>query len=276
MRQIKAMLSSPQAILAVAVFVVVAASSPACAQQTVFGATLMEAGQAVPEVSTEELRAILNGKSAVVFDARPFAEFSISHIPGSVNVAPKPGQPASLYVSDVAEVGRLVAYDRNAPMILYCNGPFCGKSKRLSEELVAAGYTNVRRYQLGIPTWRALVGLTQIGSDGVRYVWRNDMTAVFIDARSQAEFITGSLLRARNIPLSDVKAAKDDGRLPMEDHNTRIVVFGSTGAQARAVANEVAKNAFHNVSFYDGTYNELRESFGLNHQAPIDAVDRRP
>jgi hypothetical protein len=29
-------------------------------------------------------------------------------------------------------------------------GPFCGKSKRLAEELLEAGYTNVRRYQLGM------------------------------------------------------------------------------------------------------------------------------
>ena len=42
--------------------------------------------------------------------------------------------------------------------MLYCNGPYCGKSKRLSADLAAAGYTNVRRYQLGIPIWRALGG----------------------------------------------------------------------------------------------------------------------
>ena len=34
---------------------------------------------------------------------------------------------------------------------------------------------------------------------------------------------------AHNIPLSDVLAAKDDGRLPMEDHNTRLIVIGKDG-----------------------------------------------
>jgi hypothetical protein len=51
--------------------------------------------------------------------------------------------------------------------VLYCNGPFCGKSKRLSEELITAGYTNVRRYQLGIPVWRALFGVTEIEFAGL-------------------------------------------------------------------------------------------------------------
>ena len=42
-----------------------------------------------------------------------------------------------------------------ARVVLYCNGPFCQKSKRLAAELLEAGFTNVRRYQLGMPTWRA-------------------------------------------------------------------------------------------------------------------------
>jgi hypothetical protein len=51
-----------------------------------------------------------------------------------------------------------------------------------------------------------------------------------------------------------VKNAKDDGRLPMEDHNTRIIVFGRNGAQARTVAEAVVREAFHNVAFFDGPF----------------------
>ena len=46
-----------------------------------------------------------------------------------------------------------------------------------------------------------------------------------------------------------MKQAKDDGRLPMDDHNTRIIVFGSNAKDARAVADAIAGEAFHNVSF---------------------------
>ena len=44
----------------------------------------------------------------------------------------------------------------SSPIIRYCNGPFCGKSNRLAEELLEVGYANVRRHQLGAPVWRAL------------------------------------------------------------------------------------------------------------------------
>jgi rhodanese-related sulfurtransferase len=230
------------------------ADSPA----TIYETTLMESGQKTPEVSTNELRKILAEKSAMVFDARPLMEYSMSHIPGAVNVSEKPGVPISQYVSDVAEVGRVVGNDRSAPIVLYCNGPFCGKSKRLSEELIAAGYTNVRRYQLGIPVWRALVGVTEIELAGLLYVLREDKTAVFLDARGPEEFKAATIPGAKNLPLADVKKAKDDGRLPMEDHNARIIVLGRDGAQARAVTEAIAKEAFHNVSFFGGTFDELR------------------
>jgi rhodanese-related sulfurtransferase len=249
-----------------------AGGTPALAQtgSSIFQGTLMEANQKTTEVSTDELRQILKDGSATVFDARPHLEFSISHIPGALNVAAKPGVPMSVYVSDVAEINRLVA-DRSAPLVLYCNGPFCGKSKRLGEELVEAGYTNVRRYQLGAPTWRALVGVMQIELDGIRYVRDGDRTAVFVDARSADEFRAGSLPGARNIPAAEVVAAKDDGRLPIEDHNTRMIVFGASDEQVRAATAEIAKNAFHNVSYFSGTLEELMAGLG---EQPAVALDR--
>ena len=169
----------------------------------------------------------------------------------------------SQYTSDVAEVERLVAGDRTRGLVLYCNGPFCGKSKRVSDDLVQAGYTSVRRYQLGAPVWRALGEVMVTEADGVRYILERDGTAVFIDARDSSEFARGSLPAARNVPRSrvltgkdvgEMKAAKDDGRLPMHDHNTRIVVFGRDAKQARAVAEAIAREAFHNVSYFEGPY----------------------
>jgi rhodanese-related sulfurtransferase len=236
------------------------------ARATIYQATLQEPNQKTPEVSTEELRQILADQSAIVFDARPFQEYAVSHIPGAQNVSAKPGMPMSEYVSDVAEIGRLIGADKSRPIVLYCNGPFCGKSKRLSAELAEAGYTHVRRYQLGIPVWRALGGLTEIEPEGLRYVLANDRTAVFIDARDPEPFGAQTLPGTRNLPRSglkpgkdvgEVKAAKDDGRLPMEDHNTRIVVFGQDGAQAKAVAEAIAQEAFHNVAYFGGTFETL-------------------
>ncbi|HXG01972.1 MAG TPA: rhodanese-like domain-containing protein [Candidatus Binatia bacterium] len=249
--------------------ILVASVATAQSGINVLQGTLLEPNQKTAEVSTEELTKILAERSALVLDARPFMEYAVSHIPGALNVSAKPGVPMSVYVSDVKEIERLVGGDKTRPLVLYCNGRYCGKSKRLSEELLGAGFTNVRRYQLGIPVWRALGGVTQIELEGVKYVHASDRTAVFLDAREPEEFSAGTLSGARNLPASGlrpgkdagvVKKAKDDGRLPMEDHNTRIVVFGRDGAQARAVAEAVVREAFHNVTFFDGPFLTIKEA----------------
>src|SRR5205823_13272443 len=66
--------------------------SPLAAQDltqngSVFESTLLEPGQRTAEVSTDELRQVLRDGSAVVFDSRPHIEYSVSHIPGALNVA---------------------------------------------------------------------------------------------------------------------------------------------------------------------------------------------
>jgi len=234
---------------------------------SIHSAKLAESKQKTPNISTEELRQILADNSATVFDVRTYQEYAISHIPGVVNVEGKPGTTRGEFTSDVDEIGHIVDENRAAAIVLYCGGPYCGKSKRVAGELVEAGYTSVSRYQLGIPVWRALGGVTEIELEGIRYVLDGDQTAVFIDARGAAEFSDGTVASAQNIPAhliepdyggQEVKDAKQDGRLPMEDHNTRVIVVGDYAAQATVVAQALAWNAFYNVSYFPGTFAQLR------------------
>jgi rhodanese-related sulfurtransferase len=44
----------------------------------------------------------------------------------------------------------------------------------------------------------------------------------------------------------------------MTDHNTRIVVVGRTPGEARFVAQAIALEAFHNVSYFPGSFAEAR------------------
>ena len=252
-------------MLAAAVLVIGTLSVQATAQRAAPAAQ----EETTREISTEELQTILSSRSATVLDARPAAEYAISHIPGAVNVAPKPGVPMSMYVSDVAEIGRLLHGDKSAPLVLYCNGQHCGKSKRLAADLLDAGFSNVRRYQLGIPIWRAVGGVCEVELQGIHHIVAHDGTAVVIDTREAADFKKGSLRGARNIPRSlvlegkdvgEVKRAKDDGRLPMEDHNTRILVVGLDAADARYVAEALAREAFHNVSYFAGSFATVQKA----------------
>jgi rhodanese-related sulfurtransferase len=137
-----------------------------------------------PEMSTAELRAALTEGSAIVLDARPYEEYAVSHIPGARAVPAKPGTTPALYVADAAEIAKTIP-DKTQPLILYCNGLFCGRSERFAEDLTKLGYRNVRRYQLGAPGWRALGGVMQVEKPALLRLLAQDATSVLIDGRTE-------------------------------------------------------------------------------------------
>jgi rhodanese-related sulfurtransferase len=230
----------------------------AVAQFGIFQATLAEPNQTTEEVSTEEVRRILVDGSALIVDTRSFSEYVAGHIPGARVLD---GPPSA----HVTAVERLVNGDKSKALVLYCNGPYCGASRRLSDQLVAAGFSNVRRYQIGIPIWRALGGPTEVELEGIIRVFKLDKTAVFIDARSSEEFAKGSLPGARNLVLENVDATiqklasgpLENAPLPVDDFNTRIVLFGRDHAQARAIADLFSKKPWHNVMYFSGSFDTL-------------------
>ena len=230
------------------------AASAQTPRPSVYDTTLEETGQAVPEITTNQLIDILKFKTETVYDVRTAKEYAIAHIAGTVNIYEK-------------EVDQIIAKnpDPLTPMILYCNGPSCGKSKRTSEALVAAGYKNVRRYQLGMPVWRALSFTVQTDMLGLDYIFRGDHTAVFVDARTPAEHATATVPGAVNVQKGEATAANDDGRLPFTDKGTRVVVFGNSADQASVVAAEIAKKAYWNSSYFGGTLADLDAAGFIDH-----------
>ena len=209
------------------------------------------------EISTTQLRAALTDSTAIILDARPYEEYAVSHIPGARAVPAKPGTTPALYVADAAEVAKRIP-DKTQALILYCNGFFCGRSERFADDLSKLGYQNVRRYQLGAPGWRALGGVMQVEKPALLRLLAQDASSVLIDARPE-KGLKPRLRNAVPIPLPEASKAKDDGRLPMTDHNTRIFVVGANGAEARAVADAIVHDAFHNVTFFDGGIADLPE-----------------
>ena len=223
--------------------------------QSILQATIGEPNQKTAEVSTADVHRILTDGSAILLDTRKRAEYVAGHIAGAKNVAPAPSAPASDYIKAVEE---LVGGDKGKALVLYCNGPNCQASKQLSEQLLGAGFTNVRRYQLGLPMWRTLSGPVEIELEGVLRIYKVDQTAVFFDGRSADEFAKKSLPGTHNVPADKVKAEGLRGApTPSNDFNTRIVLFGRDGAQARVLADALAKTAMQNVSYFPGTFEEL-------------------
>jgi rhodanese-related sulfurtransferase len=215
-------------------------------------ATFVEQGAKTEQVSTQDVRRILIDGSAILLDTRTPAEYAAGHIPGARNVG---GGPAA----QIAAVTHLTGGDKTVALVLYCNGPYCQASRRLSDQLLEAGFTNVRRYQLGIPVWRALGGPTEITVDGLARIYGRDQTAVFVDARSPEEFASGSLTGARSLPVDlYVSGVLKQPPLPEDDFNTRIVLFGRDAKQARALAQALSTRPWHNVSYVAATFEEVR------------------
>lgn len=237
---------------ATAALLLLPAASLRAETMAVVHATLAEKDQKTSEVSTEQVRRVLTDGGALLVDTRTRAEFAAGHIPGARNLDSAPDD-------QVAAVGRLVAGDKTAPLILYCNGPFCQASRRLADRLVAAGHTNVRRYQLGIPIWRALGGPTAVERDGVARIIAADRTAVFVDARSTEEYAKDTLPGAVNVAVEEVVAGRlKTLPLPEDDFNRRIVLFGRDSDQARRLAEVLSKRPWHNVAYFAGSYEDLR------------------
>ena len=75
--------------------------------------------------------------------------------------------------------------------------------------------------------------------------------AAVLDARPSMEFAIGHIPGAVNVaPKPGVPMSS----YVSEDHNTRILVIGADGAAARYVAEALAREAFHNVSYFAGSF----------------------
>ena len=211
-------------------------------------ATLDEQNQKTPEIATDEFKALLAKGGSIVFDARPTEEYAVAHIPGSL-------------ILDEKQLGRFTqSYpDRGTSIVIYSNGPFCDQARTRSDDLLRLGYTRVSRYQLGLPVWRALGNTAETNLQGLRQVARDGNTLI-VDARSLAEYATGTVPGAKAIFAGEVGKAEKDRRLRYLDHSARVIVFANSAGDARAVADELARTAYSNTSYFDGSYADLKRA----------------
>lgn len=242
-----------------AVACLAATTAPATASKarpSVYEATLDEHDARTPEVSTDELRAMLAKGSAVVLDARTTEEYASAHIPGSLNL-------------DEKQLGRFTQSfpDRASSIVLYSNGPFCERARLRSEDLLRLGYTRLSRYQLGLPVWRALGNTVATSLPGFRLLMR-DSNTVIVDARSRVQYAAGTVPGALPVLAGEVSEAEKDRRLRYYDHGTRMIVFADNAREARAVAEEFSRNAYSNASYFSGTYEELKRARFFTERKP--------
>ena len=208
--------------------------------------------QKTPEVSTEQLRRILADGSAIVLDTRSRAEFDAGHIPGARNLDAPAG-------AQVTAVERLVNGDKSKALVLYCNGPYCQASRRLAEQLVAAGFTRMcGAISSAFRSGGRSAGRPRSSSTGSHASSRPTGRRCYLDARPSGDFASGSLAGAHSVPADDVAAGRlKKLPLPEDDFNRRIVLFGRDAAQARKLAEVLSKRPWHNVAYFPGSFETL-------------------
>lgn len=105
--------------------------------------TFLQDRQTLEAINVQELRQRLQEGSVVVLDVRPEAEYRAGHIAGARSIP-------------IAELqARLREIPRSREIVAYCRGPYCVFADEAVALLRAKGY-RVRRFEQGLPDWRAL------------------------------------------------------------------------------------------------------------------------
>ena len=92
-----------------------------------------------------------------IIDTRVAIEFAEAHIKGAINVPYKEKSAKAIDFDasqDSFDVAKLPA-DKNAAIIMQCNGPECWKSYKASVAAMKAGYKKIYWFRGGFPEWKA-------------------------------------------------------------------------------------------------------------------------
>jgi ABC-type phosphate/phosphonate transport system substrate-binding protein/rhodanese-related sulfurtransferase len=106
-------------------------------------------------VSAEEARD-LGAKGALLFDVRSEKEFRDAHPKGAIHLPYKESSKKEIGFDRQQDQFALAdaAKDKNASLVLFCNGAECWKSYKASTWALQAGYKNIYWFRGGYPEWR--------------------------------------------------------------------------------------------------------------------------
>lgn len=178
-----------------------------------------------------------------LFDSRPPLRFDDGSIPYAVN----------LPFSALKKMADKLPKDKDATIILFCQGVTCALSPNSATELAAMGYTNVKIYHDGVPDWIKRNYLV-ISTKSFKEAWIDkDASHVLIDIRSNADIAKGFIKGAVSITpdkLDEVIKSFPDKKL-----KAPIIVYDETGGdQAAAFAKKLVSKGYNNAKLLTGGY----------------------
>jgi rhodanese-related sulfurtransferase len=198
-------------------------------------------------IDTAQLKAMFDAKKEfTLVDARSKDEYDEAHIVKAINITEK---------SYEAQASQLPS-DKNALLVLYCNGVKCGKSKKVAAKAAAAGYTNITIYADGFPVWEEKALPITAGPDYSKKIETTKLKPaelkqmidsgakdfVVVDVRDESEYREGHIPTAINIPV-ETFAAKSEV-LPKEK---KIIVYCNTGGRSYTAYRKLIKLAYPTI-----------------------------
>ncbi|MBU0485374.1 MAG: rhodanese-like domain-containing protein [Proteobacteria bacterium] len=199
-------------------------------------------------IDTEGLKALLDGGEEVaVFDARNPEEFQEVHIKGAESLPEK----------KFAENAHLLPTDKSQPIVFYCNGVKCGKSKKAAKKAIAMGYRNVLVYADGMPVWEEKgmpiyagpnyeerIETTKIApADLDALIKGGAETFQLVDVRDKEEFVEGHITGAVNIPVASFASQSD-----VLDKKKQIIVYCNSGGRSYNAYRKLMKLGYEKIN----------------------------
>ena len=99
------------------------------------------------DVSLEEMQKIIDGRAALVLDARPEIFYRVGHIPSAFSL------PRDDFENGYRVLARALEAHRDQVLVVYCSGSDCHDSQMVGDALRRLGYAHVRLFRGGWAEW---------------------------------------------------------------------------------------------------------------------------
>src|SRR5947209_8770599 len=94
-------------------------------------------------ITRDQLRAEINAGTVTVVETLGPAYYESGHLPGAINIPH----------TQVRELAGSLLPDKDAAIVTYCSNTACRDSEIAANQLIALGYSNVRKYAEGKQDW---------------------------------------------------------------------------------------------------------------------------
>ncbi len=183
------------------------------------------------EIDVKQLLGIMTGGQPYhLYDARPGKRFGAAHVPSAKSAFPKDKD----FLTELPQ-------DKNALLVFYCGGPTCPYTGDAVKKAQAAGYTNLKGFQAGLPGWKK--AKLPVHAEAAWLAKNLDPQHVILDVRDTAQSGQSHIKGAVAMPTSELQGMTQDfinrkvvAELPgVSDQRAPVIVYADSHTTKEAL-----------------------------------------